>query len=220
MHEIDLTPPGYRNQRLVMRWLRYGAVGAVLIVTLSLGATGYLYLLQRGIESEIRQLQVKKDISNQQRNELTRLQASRDQLDKQWQLLASLRRGSAIDTLFRSIDGALTGNDIWFTDWKFKRSGTLAGKTAERESGTAGYFIVVPDADGSGGGKSWRIDTQMTIRGEALDYSALSGFVARLLDRPEIADVRILRSILKKQQHNRLVEFNLAVAVANGLGRG
>jgi len=59
----------------------------------------------------------------------------------------------------------------------------------------------------------------MTIRGQALDYSALSGFVSRLLERPEIEDVRVLRSTLKKQRDSRLVEFNLAVTVANGTGR-
>jgi len=216
MHEIDLTPADYRSHRLVARWIKTGILGIVLITTLSIGAFGYLYLLKHSIDSEILDLQVKKDISNKQRQELKLLQTRQDKLRKQWQLLASLRHGSAIESIFKSIDNALTENDVWFIDWKFKRAGALAQDA--KGPGRAGYFIIIPAKDGASENQTWKIDTHMTIRGEALDYSALSGFVARLIDQPEIEDVRVLRSILKKQQKRKLVEFNLAVTVANGIG--
>ena len=51
----------------------------------------------------------------------------------------------------------------------------------------------------------------MKIRGQAKDHSALSGFVRRLYQQPEIQDVRILNTAVAAG--SRYVDFNLAIVV-------
>ena len=55
----------------------------------------------------------------------------------------------------------------------------------------------------------------MTIRGQVRDHSALSRFVRRLFEQPEIEDIRIFNTALSGDRE--FVNFNLAVTVnSNG----
>ena len=55
----------------------------------------------------------------------------------------------------------------------------------------------------------------LVIRGQARDHSALSRFVRRLFEQPEIQDIRILNTSLA--DNREFVDFNLAVTVnSNG----
>jgi hypothetical protein len=56
----------------------------------------------------------------------------------------------------------------------------------------------------------------MTIKGQARDHSALSGFVRRLFVQPEIDDVRILRTNLSRSNRADAVDFELAVVINTG----
>jgi hypothetical protein len=54
----------------------------------------------------------------------------------------------------------------------------------------------------------------MTIKGQAKDHAALSRFVRKLFEQPEIQDVRILNT--SRLSDERIVNFDLAVTVNSG----
>ena len=129
-------------------------------------------------------------------------------------LLTGLRGGSEAVNMFVTIDRALQGDDVWFTDWEFQRAGSTVENTPETT--TNGYFIVIPAADGQDSNEAWKIETHMTFNGQARDHSALSGFVRRLYRQKEIQDVRILDT--SRRGGNNVVDFRLAVTVDSAGG--
>ena len=101
---------------------------------------------------------------------------------------------------------------------KFKRAGEVVEQAPQTVN--TGYFIVVPAGEGRKKAETWRIDTHMTIRGEARDHAALSRFVRRLVDQPEIQDARVIRTAARTQSGTRVVSFEMAVIVHSGAVTG
>jgi hypothetical protein len=208
MREIDLIPASYRRAQARVLWTRLllGALGGVVLGTvvawLALGAT------IADIRAETARLQTQQAISAQESEQLASLTATSDNYQRQLQLLKGLRSGTAATNLFLVMDDALVGDDVWFTNWQFRRAGvtTPDGKALE-----ASYFIVVPE--GAPAPESWQVETHMTITGQAENYSALSEFVKRLLSHPEIATVRVRRSELQRYEPRTIVDFDLAVVI-------
>ncbi|MEZ5542658.1 MAG: PilN domain-containing protein [Pseudomonadota bacterium] len=209
MHEIDLIPTDYRNRI----WLqgRARAIGGML-VSVVLGlllALAALHLLAGRAEVRITALQARQAITAQQREQLAQLDASRAELESRLALLDGLRSGAAAPAMFAAVDRALVEGDVWFRGWEFNRAGSMVQR--KQEPGSNGYFIVIPAAGENAGQEAWKIETHMKIRGQAKDHAALSGFVRRLYQQPEIADVRILNTTVASG--SRFVDFNLAVTV-------
>ena len=71
----------------------------------------------------------------------------------------------------------------------------------------------MPSGSGQAGDNQLRVQTNMTIRGQARDHSALSGFVQRLFAQPEIDDVRIRRTSLISDDRAEAVDFELAIVL-------
>ena len=113
--------------------------------------------------------------------------------------------------MFVTIDRALTSNDVWFLEWQFQRAGVMAGE--EVRTVNTGYFIVVPEGADQLAADELRVRTHMTIRGQARDHSALSGFVRHLFTQREIDDVRILRTALNSSRQASTVDFDLEVVL-------
>ena len=59
----------------------------------------------------------------------------------------------------------------------------------------------------------------MEIKGYARDHSALSRFVNRLYDHPEIVDARVLNTSVRPAGDGTIVDFDLAVVVAGAVPR-
>lgn len=209
MSEIDLIPTDYRNRL----WLQSRAqiLGTAIIVLLLVTALicGGLHLMAGSIAKKIATLQKQQAITTQQRNALTLLNNRKNALDRQLALLTGLRSGAAAPTMFNTIDRAITAGDIWFQNWDFRRAGTVVDRKQEPSSN--GYFIVIPADRNDRNSESWKIETHMTIKGQAKDHSALSRFVRRLFEQPEIADIKILNTNLGGNK--KFVDFNLAVTV-------
>jgi len=214
MHEIDLIPGDYRQRRQLSCWIKNTVLAAVAVALINLCGFGFFFHRTGQVETDIGVLQDKKAISNKQRSEMQQLLSRREELEKQWRLLTGLRSGSAVEHIFLTMDKALTGDDIWFLNWKFRRAGSLA--KPEQNKVNTGYFIVVPVGEQGTKEETWRIETHMEIDGEAWDHAALSGFVKRLVDQPGIQSVRVLRSKLQKKREVKLIQFSLAITVAGG----
>jgi len=216
--DIDLIPTDYRRSL----WLRHklfifaaacgGLVALTTVAHLSLGH------LASGIKTDIGVLRTQQKIATQQREELARRQAKKKNYEHQLVLLKGLRSGAAAEKMFITVDRALQDGEVWFLNWEFKRAGEVV-KEATRTVNT-GYFIVVPAGEGRKKAETWRIDTHMSIRGEARDHAALSRFVRRLVDQPEIQDARVIRTAAHTQSETRVVSFEIAVIVNSGAVTG
>ncbi len=163
-------------------------------------------------------LQAQQKIATQQREELARRQAKKKNYEHQLVLLKGLRSGAAAEKMFITIDRSLRDGEVWFLSWEFKRAGEVVREVTRTVN--TGYFIVVPAGEGRKKAETWRIDTHMTIHGEARDHAALSRFVRRLVDQPEIQDARVIRTAARTQSGTRVVSFEMAVIVNSGVVTG
>jgi len=211
MNNIDLIPNAYRTRRWQARWLR---TAAVLLASLSVAFGMGLAMLNTATVSakaRVEALQVKQTVTAQQRVDLERLNAQRTELEQQFELLSGLRSGAAAEDMFVAIDRALTSDDLWFLEWKFERAGVMVGEGVRTVN--TGYFIVVPDGANPPADDAFRVQTNMMIRGQSRDHSALSSFVRNLFAQPEIDDVRIRRTSANRNGEINTVDFELGVVL-------
>lgn len=211
MNEIDLIPAVYRKRLLFSHWLRLSAYLLGALSVLILGAFFVLRTETLKVDQELKLLQSQKAISTQQRKELEKLDARKQDLSQQLDLLAGLRSGSAAEQMFLTIDRAMSEGDVWFTNWEFRRAGSATEK--DPKTVNTGYFIVIPKGEKTRE-ETWMIETQMMIKGEAMDHAALSNFVSKLIDQPEIQSVRVVKSELFSLNGHKLVKFSLDVVVS------
>jgi hypothetical protein len=213
MNEIDLIPAIYRKRLLFTRWLKQ-ALFALISVSVFIGVASLaLRAYTDTIEIALKELQSQKMISTQQRNELEKLNLRKKVLIQQQDLLAGLRSGLAVEQIFVTVDKALSKDNVWLTSWRFRRAGTVVDTNPKTVN--MGYFIVIPNADRPQQEEAWKIETTMTIQGQALDHSALSDFVSNLVLLPEIQSVRVVRTDLINLYEHKLVNFSLDIVVSS-----
>ena len=207
--DIDLIPEAYRTRRWQVRWLkRMGLLAG--------GLSGALFLSWALIgvaitkaKADVETLQTRQSTAAQQNADIQRMSAEKIELERQYRLLTNLRSGAAAGDMFVTIDRALTSDDVWFRDWEFQHAGVMANASVATIN--TGYFIVVPEGSPALGDDELRVQTQMEIRGQAVDHSALSSFVRRLFLQPEIDDIRIRRTSLSDRHRADTVDFELDI---------
>jgi hypothetical protein len=209
MAEIDLIPTDYRSRIWLQgKALNLGVMVALLVVLLLL-ALSVLHFQAAAANRRITELQKLQAISAQQREQLAQLDRKRSALESRLALLGGLRGGAVASAMFETIDRAMVKGDVWFQSWEFNRAGSMVEHKPETISN--GYFIIIPATTGEKQDEAWKIETNMKIHGQAKDYSALSGFVRRMYQQPEIQDVRIINTAVIGNAQS--VDFNLAVTV-------
>jgi len=215
MSEIDLFPDDLRKRLLLLRWFKLTGVVLVLISVVS--AAGYFGLTQVSaqIDQQIQQFQSQRKITTSSRNQLQQLNQQKQNLQQQLDLLAGLRSGASAESMFITIDRALPGPDVWITNWKFRRAGTVV--EGHQQTVSTGYFIVIPAANnGNNAGKeeTWKIETNMSLQGQAMDHVAMTRFVQNLTQQPEIENVRIVSTRANRVNRVKLVDFSLDIIVS------
>ena len=216
MTELDLIPSDYRAEQWQRRTLKMLAMGcSAIIVTTALGAAALGHATVR-IRQQVTDLEARREVSGQQRAELEALNGHQEELEQQLALLEGLRSGAAADTMFLTIDRALADHTVWFTRWQFQRAGVLVGE--EQAGVQTGYFIVVPEGQRNEDGGAWQVETRMLIQGQALDHAALSEFVDGLFAQPEIVNVRVQKTSLRRYVQTSVVDFDLSIVLNSELG--
>jgi Tfp pilus assembly protein PilN len=209
---MNLIPEDYKRylQQLFMlqRWgmtmFVIIAVSALVSITLNIKADEY--------QKEIAVLEKKKAITSQQRDLLQNMQKDRNKLLIKRGVLEKLRGGALAKNMFVTIDRALDGNDVWFKNWRFDRAGSKTSNAAKGVN--TGYFIVIPENNNNDkSSEAWKIQTRMEVDGEARDHEALASFVRRLLQQPQIGEVRILNTQQRNHADVTVVNFKLAITV-------
>lgn len=210
---MDLIPEDYKRYLQQLHILQRWAL-VMFVLILSAGSISFaLNYKADEFQQEIVKLEQKKAISSQQRHVLQALEKDHKKLRVKHNILEKLRGGAVAENMFVTIDRALDGNDVWFKNWRFDRAGS---KTSEQPKGVnTGYFIVIPESEriNKKQQEAWEIQTHMEVDGEAKDHEALSSFVRRLLQQPQIGDVRILNTQQRSYDDNTVVDFRLVITV-------
>lgn len=216
MADFNLIPAGYEQRLMRLRMLRYAGVGAAGVVVLGVVAFVALGYWIDGVKAEVAVLQERQDVSLRQRQTIADLNTQKKDLDQQWQLLEGLRSGMPAKKMMENVQAALRGNEVWFVDWRLRRAGIVTEKTAATNQ--PGYFIIVQR---EGKAEDWRSTTHMTIKGQAQDHSMLSEFAQRLLEQPDIEDVRVQKTAQSfgRQRQPLAVDFDLAIVFRADAGQ-
>ena len=213
---MDLIPADYRRYVKQLQLLRRWGFFMLVIIGLSVTTSAGLKYMADEYRKEIVVLEKKKAISSHQRGILQELEKDRQLLTKKHEVLEKLRGGALAEDMFVNIDRALDGRNVWFKSWKFMRAGS---KTSEQPRGVnTGYFIVIPEGDRASQKEqeAWQIETHMEVSGQATDHEALSSFVRRVLQQPQIGDVRILNTQQQVSVDRTVVDFRLVIMVNSG----
>ena len=113
---------------------------------------------------------------------------------------------------YENISDHLKNFDVWFETWEYQRVNSPVEQNIQ--SSKYGNLFILPAGDGTTTDTAWEIETHMTIKGQAKDHSALSRFVRRLSNQPEIHDIKILNTATAA--HMNAVDFNIAITVITG----
>jgi hypothetical protein len=209
MMDIDLIPAAYHESLRVRGWAIYTLITVSFVLVLSIAGYFTLDYINTTLSAEISELQGEQQISKLQRGVLTTLSEEKTRFTEKLSFLTGLRSGTSAPEMFTSVDHALENNEVWFLDWEFRRAGTAVEK--DEKTSSNGYFIIIPATNEEKTAETWKIETHMTIKGQAKDHAALSRFVRNLYNQPEIQNVRILNT--SRLSNTRVVNFDLAVSV-------
>jgi Tfp pilus assembly protein PilN len=215
MAELDLVPSEYRRHQLLRRWLRLFALVFAAVIVLVAGARVFLARCVRAEQVRIEELRATKQVTLNQLALIEELHNRKSDAEKRLEILAGLRGGPAAEQMFVTVDRAL-GPDVWFESLSFRRAGELVDVPPQTVE--TGYFIVVPKGQQQTQERAWRLNTHMEIKGQARNHSALADFARRLVDQPEIEDVKVLKTSLRQYTRAQLVNFELAVVVESRPG--
>jgi len=216
MNEVDLIPEDYRKQRLYIGWLKRAGLSLTIIIGVVLVGFFYFKQVNESLAADIQQLKMQRSIATENGQQLKQLSSQKNDLLQQLKLLAGLRGGASAEQMFLTMDNALSGPQVWLTNWRFRRAGNRVEEDVETVN--TGYFIVVPRGRGNQKSEAWKIETWMIVQGQALDHVAMSEFVANLTRQPEIENVRIVSTRLNPSGKIKLVDFSLEITVAADTG--
>jgi Tfp pilus assembly protein PilN len=210
MSEMNLIPSDYQQQLQVRGWVRKSLLVYAVLIAVIVGGKVTLSLGISGENARIGTLRASKRVTLNQLAFIQNLHARKAEAEKRLEILAGLRGGPAAEEMFVTMDRALD-RDVWFHTWSFRRAGEIV--EVEPQTVGTGYFIVIPKSQKQDQDKAWRLQTHMEIKGQARNHSALANFVKRLVGQPEIEDVRVLNTTLRRYTRSQVVDFDLAVVV-------
>lgn len=210
MADLDLIPVRYKERRNAGIWFFRMVCGYGLIFVLLAGTQVYL---KRAIADSDREIAVLNSEQAQIQAAATQkasLESRVQRLEQHVEVLDGLRGGISSKKMFEIVDAALDER-VWFRRWDFRRAGEIVDE--ERKGVETGYFIVLPKENPDDPPRAWRLETHMEIVAEAENHSALSRFVRRLSQRPEIETARILNTQTRADGDGARVDFELAIVV-------
>jgi len=197
--------------------LRQYVILFVIINVFILASTGVLARFSQGAAQRIQDLQAQSAITEQQQVQLEMLREQQTEYERRWSLLRGLRAGAAVEDIFKIIDEALDDDDLWFVDWSFRRAGVVVnGESRDVETG---YFVMVLEDGNENQNLDWKVETLMTVSGQARDHQALSTFVRALFEQPSIRDVSVRKTARADYAGGRVVSFELGIVLNSAVER-
>lgn len=213
MHELDLIPADYREREHIQQKCTI-FIGSLIVLVVALA--GLRFVLQQKVgtlQLQIQALEDGKKIKLEQQQKFNALLAQERMLNKRLEIFNGLRGGPSAKQLLLAIDRVMDG-DVWFNEWKLLRTSEI--NTVKTIPSTSGLVIVIPESENSAGqAQAWQLNTRMEITGQALDHSKLAAFISRLMQQPEVQDVKVLNTNLKTYLSSQVIDFNMVVIINN-----
>lgn len=211
--EIDLIPSSYKERKKIQQWCHLFLLALAVVVSVTLFLRLMLDNKNKTIQTTISQLQQDKSFNLQQQQKYNNLLSVENRLKKNLEILDGLRGGPTVRQVLLAIDRVFNAS-IWFTDWSFMRAGEFTEAPVKKVQ--TGYFIIIPPENNPNGKQqTWKLNTHMTIKGQAIDHTSFSLFVQQLLDRNEIDDVKIVSTQVRPYINTQVIDFNIIVIVNN-----
>ncbi len=211
MASIDLIPNDYRTWLMQRRLLRNTGIAVTIAALTIFGGASAIGNAAKTAQQTAADLRVRNAITQNQQQELQSMKQQQAEYERQWSLLRGLRAGAAVEDIFRIVDESLDGDRLWFVDWSFRRAGVIVN--GQQRGVETGYFIIVESDDGQAGNRDYSVETHMSIRGQAHDHQALSGFVRALFEQELIKDVSVRRTSRTSLGARRIVDFDITVVL-------
>lgn len=213
MHELDLIPASYKERLKIKRWCRLFGFTFAGVLVLIFGLRFILIAKTKAFNSKIEIRQKDKQFNNEQQQKYNTLVAEGIKLEKELEILNGLRSGPSAKRILLALD-RIVQNDVWFSKLSYNRTGEITH--VQPATAQTGSFIIIPkEANGSSNQQGWKLNTHMEINGQALDHSSLSGFIRKLINLPEIDDVKVVNTSLRNYTNSQVIEFNLIVIINN-----
>lgn len=210
---MDLIPGDYKRYLQQLHIMQRWALLMVIMISLSVLASIAFHYKAEANQARIALYEQQQAISSQQQDELHALQNNQKMLLDKRETLMQLRRIASAEDMFRVIDMSLDGKNVWFRNWTFDRVRIMDDKEPK---GARKASSVTKRGAGNNDNRLegvWDIQTRMEIDGGASDHEALSMFVRRLLQQPQIDDVRIQNTQQYLQAEKAVVNFRLLITV-------
>ena len=184
MADIDMIPRSWRDGIRVRRALRRTGAALAIVVLAGAAGSGWLRWQAAAFERQAAQL---REAATQAQSDQARdaaVHAEQEQRAQQDALLRTLRRQGELAAFAAAIDAALP-RDAWLTGIVLRRDAQAAGGTAIG-SGTTQPAAAPADPAPAG--------SIVELSGQALDYAAVTAFLAQLGRAPGVAAVQLQSS--------------------------
>ncbi len=173
MREIDLVPADYRrDQNTRKQLLGFGVLFVLIIVGL---VAGKVFQDSRitTIKNQIGLLEKQQQILVDQQKIIDELQIKKTAVQNQLGFVKMIQQGGGAGQMFLVFDRVLQHeqNMIWMDSWQYIAANLQVENQTDKKKNDDRMSV--------------------TIRGQAIDHEALSSFVERLIEEPEITDVHV-----------------------------
>lgn len=175
MREMDLIPEDYRRIQITRKLLIVFGLFFVLVI-LAL-ASGKIVLESKVsvLEEQIKIFEKNNQNVIEQQKINTDLKGRKAAIENQFDFVKLLQEGGGADQIFLIFDRVLGmevaqdgQRNVWMDAWNYKAANLISKKDKEREQ-----------------------KMMISVQGRARDHEALSIFVERLIEQPEINDVQV-----------------------------
>ncbi len=215
MHELDLIPASYREQLKVKRWFRLFFIAIAITILVISGLKFSIVNSTKKLSDKIEVLQKNKVVNLELQKKYNDLVEQEIKLKKDLEVLKGLQGGPSTKQILLAMDRAMQ-NGVWFTQWSFNRVREIT--PIQPDTVQTGYFIIIPQENinsPSPAQQAWKLQIHMEISGQALDHSNFSSFVNKLIQQPEIADVKVINTSLNSTLSSQVVDFKIVVIINN-----
>ncbi len=204
MKEFDLIPDSYRIYLWNIKMTKLSVVTLISIIIILLFTYNAIVHATQEAETKIEQLNLIEDGKKQFKVKYEELLEEKNNLENKWKLLNGLRSTPPPEDIFSTIDDALVGLEVWFTNLNYNRTEQLS---EQQSLVNTGYFIII----NAGENESLSIGTKLLISGGAGNHSTLSKFVKNLLVQDSVLDAKVLETSSKSNQGIGHINFVIEV---------
>ncbi|QBE65456.1 PilN domain-containing protein [Pseudoduganella lutea] len=188
MADIDMIPRSWRDGIRVRHALRRTAVALAIVVLAGAAGSGWLRWQVAALDRQAAQLRATATQAQAGQAREAALREEHERHARQDALLRTLRRQGELAAFAQAIDGALPP-DAWLTGIVLRRDlqavgGTAIGSGSAQPAAAPSAAPAVPVPPGS----------TVELAGQALDYEAVTTFLARLGRAPGVATVQLQSS--------------------------